>query len=339
MPATGLKSHPLSADGRIIVERKMASVGVKEIEQKANLVLDEIETVIVGKRDMARLALAAILCNGHILIEDVPGVGKTTLAKALAKALGCTFKRIQFTPDLLPADVTGTSVYNQKTGEFEFRRGPIFAQFVLADEINRATPKAQSSLLECMEERQVTADGSTHALPSPFFVIATENNIEYQGTYPLPEGQLDRFMIRLSMGYPDASEESFILDNHAVEHPLAGIHQVLSSDEVLSLQHAIKDVFLETSLRDYIVEIVTATRNHPSIALGASPRGSINLSQASRSLALVYGREYVMPDDIKTLAVPVLAHRLILRPEARMRKITSEDVVTEILSTIAVPVT
>jgi len=317
----------------------MTSVGTREIDQKVKDVLDEIETVIIGKRDIARLALSAILCNGHILIEDVPGVGKTTLAKTLARTLGCTFKRIQFTPDLLPADITGTSVFNQKTSEFEFRRGPIFAQFVLADEINRATPKAQSSLLECMEERQITVDGCTYPLPAPFFVIATENNIEYQGTYPLPEGQLDRFMIRLSMGYPESREESVILDNHAVEHPLSGVRQILSADEVLGLQIAAKNVFLETSLRDYIVETVTTTRNHPSVALGASPRGSINLSQASRSLALLSGREYVLPDDIKNLAVPVLAHRLILKPEARMRRITPEDVVAEILSTVPVPVT
>lgn len=317
----------------------MTSVVLKELEQKANAVLDEIETVIIGKRDMIRLVLAAILCNGHILIEDVPGVGKTTLAKALARTLGCTFKRIQFTPDLLPADITGTSVFNQKTGEFEFRPGPVFAQFVLADEINRATPKAQSSLLECMEEKQVTVDGNSYILPAPFFVIATENNIEYQGTYPLPEGQLDRFMIRLSLGYPDGSEESLILDKHAVEHPLAKACQVISSEEVISLQRAARDVFLDASLRDYIVETVAATRNHPSVLLGASPRGSINLSQASRSLALLHGREYVLPDDIKTLAVPVLAHRLILKPEARMRKISPEDVVAEILSTVSVPVT
>jgi len=321
------------------MEHGMTTVGFKEVEQKANLILDEIESVIIGKRDVIRLVLAAILCNGHILIEDVPGVGKTTLAKALAKALGCTFKRIQFTPDLLPADITGTSIYNQKTGEFEFRRGPIFAQFVLADEINRATPKAQSSLLECMEEKQVTVDGNSYLLPSPFFVIATENNIEYAGTYPLPEGQLDRFMVRLSLGYPDITEESLILDKHAVDHPLANTRNVLTAEDVVALQDAARDIFLDASLRDYIVEIVTATRNHPGVALGASPRGSISLSQASRALALLHGREYVLPDDVKTLAVPVLAHRLILRPEARMRKTTPENVVAEILSAIPVPVT
>jgi len=316
----------------------MTSVLNKEIEQKANLVLDEIENVIIGKRDMVRLVLASVLCNGHILIEDVPGVGKTTLAKALARALGCSFKRIQFTPDLLPADITGTSIFNQKTSEFEFRPGPVFAQFVLADEINRATPKTQSSLLECMEERQVTVDGTTHPLPSPFFVIATENNIEYQGTYPLPEGQLDRFMVRLSVGYPDTAQESLILDKHVPGQPLSNMRQVLSAEEVLTLQSAVKDVFLEASLRDYIVAVVAATRNHPGIALGASPRGSINLSQLSRSLALISGREYVLPDDVKTLSGPVLAHRIILKPEARMRKIVPEDVVAEILSTVPVPV-
>jgi len=314
-----------------------ASADLKEIEQRITRVIDEIETDIIGKRDVIRLVLSAVLCNGHILIEDVPGVGKTTLGKSLAMTLGCTFKRIQFTPDLLPADITGTSVFNQKTGEFEFRRGPIFAQFVLADEINRATPKAQSSLLECMEERQVTVDGTTYPLPMPFFVIATENNVEYHGTYPLPEAQLDRFMMRLSIGYPGAQEESAILECQEIEHPIVNVRTILSSPEVVELQRAAKDVLIEPSVRDYVVEIVRATREHGSIALGASPRGSLHLSHASKALAVISGRDFVLPDDIKALAGPILAHRLILKPEARIRKVSTADVVSEIIATVAVP--
>ena len=315
----------------------MTPVDFKDIECRVNQVIDEVETVIVGKRNTITLVLAAIMCNGHILIEDVPGVGKTTLAKSLAKALGCTFKRIQFTPDLLPADITGTSVFNQKTVEFEFRRGPIFAQFVLTDEINRATPKTQSSLLECMEERQVTVDGTTYPLPGPFFVIATENSVEYHGTYPLPEAQLDRFMMRLAVGYPERSEESQILDSQTVEHPIANVQTVLSSAEVLDLQNIMKTVHMEPAVRDYIVSIVAATRSHPMVSLGASPRGSLNLSRATRSLAALSGRDFVAPDDVKALAVPVLAHRLTLKPEARIRKVSAADIIEEIVSTTAVP--
>jgi len=314
-----------------------ASTDFKEVQRKINQVIDEVETVIIGKRDTIALVLTSVLCNGHILIEDVPGVGKTTLAKALAKTLGCTFKRIQFTPDLLPADITGTSVFNQKTAEFEFRRGPIFAQFVLADEINRSTPKTQSSLLECMEERQVTVDGITYPLPIPFFVIATENSVEYHGTYPLPEAQLDRFMMRLSVGYPGKSEESQVLESQTVEHPIVNARIILSSEEVLELQRAVKDVYLELSLRDYIVELASATRAHPMVSLGASPRGSLSLSRAARALAALSGRGFVLPDDVKALAVTVLAHRLVLKPEARVRNIFASNVVEEIISKVAVP--
>ena len=312
-------------------------VGFTDIAPNIDRVIDEVETVIIGKRNTIKLLLTAIMCNGHILIDDVPGVGKTTLAKSLAKTLGCTFKRIQFTPDLLPADVTGTSIFNQKTGEFEFRRGPIFAQFVLTDEINRATPKTQSSLLECMEERQVTVDGTTYSLPAPFFVIATENTLEYHGTYPLPEAQLDRFMIRLSVGYPEQAEESQILESQAVEHPLVNVRTILSAGEVLDLQRAVKNVYLEPSLREYIVDIVRATREHSMVALGASPRGSLNLSYASRSYAGISGRDFVLPDDVKALVEPVLAHRLILKPEARMRNVSAANVVDEVLSSVVVP--
>jgi len=316
----------------------VTTVDFGEVERRINEVIDEVETVIIGKRATIRLALASTMCNGHILIEDVPGVGKTTLAKSLARALGCTFKRIQFTPDLLPADITGTSVFNQKTTEFEFRRGPIFAQFVLADEINRATPKTQSSLLECMEERQVTADGVTYPLPAPFFVIATENSVEYRGTYPLPEAQLDRFMMRITIGYPEHREELQILESQMVEHPIANVRPILSSAEVLDLQRAVTQVYLESSVRDYIVRIVEATRAHPMVSLGASPRGSLNLSHAARSLAAVSGRDFVVPDDVKALAVPALAHRLILKPEGRIRNISAAEVVEEIIAEAAVPV-
>lgn len=305
--------------------------------EKINRVIDEVEKVIIGKRETVTLVLTSIICNGHILIEDVPGVGKTTLAKSLARALGCSFKRIQFTPDLLPSDITGTSVFNQKNFEFEFRPGPVFAQLILADEINRATPKTQSSLLECMEERQITTDGTTYQLPSPFFVIATENNIEYHGTYPLPEAQLDRFMMRLDIGYPDKEQESKILDSQVSGHPIANTATVLSSDELLELQQRTSKIFLEPSLRDYVVELVSATRTHPLVALGASPRGSLSLSHAARAFAVVSGRDYVLPDDIKRLAVPVLAHRLVLKPEARIRNTSAKDVINQIMSSVAVP--
>jgi MoxR-like ATPase len=308
-----------------------------ETERKINAVLDEVETVIIGKRRTISLVLTAILSNGHVLIDDVPGVGKTTLAKSLAKSLGCGFKRIQFTPDLLPADITGTSIFNQKTSEFEFRRGPIFAQFVLADEINRATPKTQSSLLECMEERQITADGVTYPLPAPFFVIATENTAEYHGTYPLPEAQLDRFMLRLSMGYPELAEEAQILDSQTMEHPLSKVRTILTLEEIAELQRAVKDVHLDPSVRDYIVQIVSATRSHAMVHLGVSPRGSLCLSHGARSFAAIAGRDFVAPDDVKALAIPVLAHRLILKPEARMKNITPADVVQEVVSSVPVP--
>lgn len=309
----------------------------QQITQKVAQVIDEVGKVIIGKREIVKLVMTSIMCNGHILIEDVPGVGKTTLAKSLARALGCSFKRVQFTPDLLPSDITGASIFNQKTSEFEFRRGPIFAQFVLADEINRATPKTQSSLLECMEERQVTVDGVTYTLPEPFFVIATENNVEYHGTYPLPEAQLDRFMMRLSIGYPGRMEESHILDSQLGEHPISGIQTILSAEEVAELQRSTTSIFLEPTLRDYIVDIVSSTRTHPMVALGASPRGSLNLSHAARALAAISGRDFVLPDDVKALAMPILAHRLVLKPEARIRNISTADVIEEILHGIKVP--
>jgi len=314
-----------------------SSPAILSVAETMRRVADGIETVIVGKRPAVELALTAFLAGGHVLIEDIPGVGKTTLAKALARALGLVFKRVQFTPDLLPADITGTTIFNQKTAQFEFREGPVFANIVLADEINRATPKTQSSLLECMEEQQVTTDGITYILPHPFFVVATENDIESHGTYPLPEAQLDRFLLRLSLGYPDAAEESRILDQQTRLRPLDALEPVTTRDEILRLQAETRAVFVAPALRDYIVALVGATRTHPLTALGASPRGSLGLLHASQAYAAVSGRTYVQPDDIKRLAGPVLAHRLILRPETRVKNVTGPSLIEEILDRIPVP--
>jgi MoxR-like ATPase len=308
-----------------------------EVRARTAQIIEQVETVIVGKRLTIELAVAALLCNGHVLLEDIPGVGKTMLAKALAKSSGCTYKRIQFTPDLLPADITGTSIFNQKTGEFEFRPGPVFANIVLADEINRASPKTQSSLLECMAEFQVTADGVTRVLPSPFFVIATENPVEYRGTYPLPEGQLDRFLMQLHMGYPTPTQELAVLERQVIEHPIVAVQAVAGCDVVAGLQRAIRGVFLETSLKQYMVALTAATREHPLVALGASPRGSIGLMRASQALAAMAGREFAIPDDVKAVAEPVLAHRLILRPEARADNVTGHQVIQEILAQVPTP--
>lgn len=305
---------------------------------QARRVVDMVETAILGKRHTIQCALATLLSKGHLLIEDIPGVGKTTLAKALARALGCDFKRIQFTPDLLPSDITGTSVYNQKTQEFNFRAGPVFANVVLADEINRSTPKTQSALLECMEEHQVTVDGITYPLPAPYFVIATQNNIELSGTYPLPEAQLDRFTSRLSMGYPGREDELRILRDQVRTKPIDSIEPVMNAAEVVALQNGIRDVHVDSTLQDYIVNLVTATRNHPAISLGASPRGSMSLHYASQAMALLAGRSYVQPDDIKALAVAVLAHRVIVRPEQRIKGLNSQAIIQEILKQIPVPV-
>lgn len=311
---------------------------VADVAAQARSIVEAVETAIVGKRQTVQSALAVLLSNGHLLIEDIPGVGKTTLAKALARALGCEFKRIQFTPDLLPSDVTGTSIFNQKTGEFEFRQGPVFANIVLADEINRSTPKTQSSLLECMEERQVTVDGDTYALPSPFFVIATQNNIELSGTYPLPEAQLDRFTARIAMGYPGKQDEMSILENQMHARPVDAIQPVMNASAVVQIQSEIRRIHVETSLREYILEIVGATRAHTAVSLGASPRGSLSLMYASQALAALSGREFVLPDDIKLMAAPVLAHRVIVRPEHRVKGLSAQAVIHEILQRIPVPI-
>lgn len=303
----------------------------------AQRISENVERVIVGKSREVELALVAMLSQGHVLIEDVPGVGKTMLAKSLSRSIGCTFRRVQFTPDLLPSDVTGVSIYNQKTGEFEFRSGPIMAQIVLADEINRATPKTQSALLEAMEERQVTVDGKTYQLPNPFLVLATQNPIEYEGTYPLPEAQLDRFIMRISLGYPSKTEEVAIIDGQQKTHPIESLRQVASPEEMLTLQDAVKGIFVDPLMKEYIVSIVDATRKHPGVYLGASPRGSLALFHTSQARAMMQGRDFVLPDDIKILAPNVLSHRIIISPSSRMRDVSGSSVVKEILDTVPVP--
>ncbi len=298
---------------------------------------DNVERVIVGKRHEVELVLVALLCRGHVLIEDVPGVGKTVLTKTIARSIGSSFKRIQFTPDLLPSDVTGVNVYNQQRGTFEFRPGPIVAQMVLADEINRATPKTQSALLEAMEEAQVTVDGVTHELPHPFIVLATENPIDYEGTFPLPEAQLDRFLIRISIGYPGRAGELEMLDRQHLGHPLDGLGQVIAVEDLVAAQEAVKSVHVSMPVREYIVSLVEATRRHDDIFLGASPRGSLALFNASRAWAAIGGREFVVPDDVKALAEPTLAHRIIVNPAARMRGIDSRVLVRDLLRGVPVP--
>jgi MoxR-like ATPase len=309
---------------------------VKNVQELAERVVANVERVIVGKHAEVRMALVALLCEGHILIEDVPGVGKTMLAKAMSKSIGCSFRRIQFTPDLLPSDVTGLSIFNQKTAEFEFRPGPIMAQVVLADEINRATPKTQSALLECMEERQATIDGTTYPMPSPFLVIATQNPIEYEGTFALPEAQLDRFMLRLRLGYPKAMEELVILDEQKRLHPIEELGQVLSLEELRGMQASLKEIYVDQAVAEYIVRLVTATREHADIYLGASPRGSINLYRSSQALAALDGRDYVIPDDVKQLGVAVLAHRLIVKSQASLREVDADSIVREVLAQVPI---
>jgi len=310
---------------------------VQDLAAAVQRVINNVEKVIVGKAESVAFSLIAVICNGHVLIEDVPGVGKTVLTKAIARSIGCSFKRIQFTPDLLPSDVTGVSIYNQKTGNFEFRAGPIMAQIVLADEINRATPKTQSALLEAMEETQITIDGATYRLPEPFMVMATQNPIEYEGTFPLPEAQLDRFMMNIKLGYPNASDEMNILDTHQFHHPLDDLEQIMLAEELVVIQNQIRSIHVDPSIREYIVAIANATRNHNNIYLGSSPRGSLALYRASQALAAIRGRGYVIPDDVKLLTKPTLAHRIIVTPAARVRAITSTAVLDEILQSVPVP--
>ena len=306
-------------------------------KEKTQALVENIKKVIIGKPSAIEMAIVSLLCEGNALIEDVPGVGKTMLARSVAKSIGCSFRRIQFTPDLLPSDITGVSIYNQKAEAFEYKKGPIISQIVLADEINRATPKTQSALLEAMDERQVTVEGVTHELPRPFTVMATQNPIEYEGTFPLPEAQLDRFLITINLGYPSVEQELSIINNQETVHPIESLGQVLSSDDILSIQEAVKTVYVDDLIREYIVGLVDKSRNHAEAALGASPRGSLALFRGTQALALIRGRDFVLPDDVKELAVPMLSHRIIVSPAGRMRGIQSTDIVEELIEQIAVP--
>ena len=310
---------------------------MKEVQDFTEMVINNIERVIVGKHDVVELAVINLLSRGHLLIDDIPGVGKTMLARSLAISLGCSFSRIQFTPDMLPSDVTGVSVYNQATQEFEFRPGPVMSEIVLADEINRATPKTQSALLEAMQERQVTVDGITHPLSPLFMVIATENPIEYEGTFRLPEAQLDRFLMRIRLGYPDRDDEVNIMDLQQFQHPIDDLEAVVSFEEVLRAQDAIRAVYIALSIKHYIVDLVRHTREHPDVYLGASPRGSLGLYRAVQARAVLQGRDFVIPDDVKALATPVLGHRLILAPGAHLRDLDDTRVLSEVLQRIIVP--
>ena len=308
------------------------------IDQTAARVRENISRVIVGKEEIIDLCLIAILCEGHILMEDVPGTGKTTLAKAIARSLNCSFRRIQFTPDLLPSDVTGIFYYNQKLGEFEFRPGPILSQVVLADEINRATPRTQSALLEAMQERQVTVDVETMALPRPFLVIATQNPIELEGTFPLPEAQVDRFLLKIAIGYPNDQEENQILLRFQESNPLDDLQAVIDAQEILTMQKRVRQIRVEESIRQYVVNVARATRDHEDVDVGVSPRGTMMLYHTVQALAAIRGREYVLPDDVKYLAPYVLTHRIIVNPRTRLRGRTPADVIGDIVNSVAVPV-
>ncbi len=299
--------------------------------------LENLEKVIIGKRSALEMVVIGLLCQGHVLIEDVPGVGKTVMARAMAKSLGCTLHRVQFTPDMLPSDVTGVSIFNQETRKFEFRPGPIFGQVILADEINRATPKTQAALLEAMDERQATVDGVTHPLPRPFMVLATQNPIEYEGTFPLPEAQLDRFLLRVRLGYPNLAEEISVLEGQQLRHPIEGISPVFSAEEVLEAADAVKTIYVANPIKRYIVDLTHRTRGNTDVYLGASPRGSLGLFRAGQARAALNGRDHVLPDDIKALAPPILAHRIIVNPAARLREVTAERIVQEILLAVPVP--
>jgi len=310
---------------------------MQSVQTIANRIIENVQRVIIGKDHEVRMTLVALLCEGHLLIEDVPGVGKTMLARSISRSIGCIYRRIQFTPDMLPSDVTGVSVYNQKTQEFEFRHGPIMAQIVLADEINRATPKTQSALLEAMEERQVTVDGTTYEMARPFLILATQNPIEYEGTFPLPEAQVDRFLMRIRLGYPAKQQEIEILGKQAQTHPIDNLEQVVTAEELMAVQRAIRDVYVDEAVKEYIVDLVTVTRDHPDVYLGASPRGSLALFRASRAWAALAGRDYVLPDDIKLLAEATLAHRLIVSPSARIKNVDARQVIEDALQHTPVP--
>jgi MoxR-like ATPase len=310
---------------------------VTKAQQLVEKIINNVEKVIIGKRTTVQLSVIALISQGHLLIEDAPGVGKTMLARSLAKSINCTFKRIQFTPDMLPGDITGVSVYNQKTTDFEFRPGPVIAQIVLADEINRATPKVQSALLECMEEHQITVDGTTYKMPSPFHIFATQNPVEYEGTFPLPETQLDRFLLRISLGYPSTSDEMTIIERQQYTHPIEQLDSVIETSEVLMLQETVKKIYVDDLIKQYIVSLVDATRHHPSIYLGSSPRGSLALFRTAQSRALMEGRDYVLPDDIKYLAEPVLSHRIKLIAASSSQDGSAGTYLADILDTLPVP--
>ncbi len=308
-----------------------------EIKSAADRIINNIEKVIVGKRKILELTVIGLFCQGHILIEDVPGVGKTILARSLAASLGLSFNRIQFTPDMLPSDITGVSIFNQVNKKFEFRPGPIMSQIVLGDEINRATPKTQSALLEAMEERQITVDGQTHALPGPFLVMATQNPIEYEGTFPLPEAQLDRFFMKISIGYPSMNDEIKILDMQQLNHPISTLRSVIDPDELTSLQEMIKRIYVSSPVKQYIVDLIRATRSNKDLYLGSSPRGSLTLFKGAQARAAIDGRDYVLPDDIKALAVNLLSHRIIVSPATRLNDVDPGQVIEEILASLPVP--
>ena len=313
---------------------------VTELERAQDIarhIIQNVNSVIVGKERAVEFTLLVLICRGHALIEDVPGVGKTMLARSVAASVGCAFKRIQFTPDLLPSDVTGVFVYNQKTGDFEFRPGPVISQIVLADEINRATPKTQSALLESMEEQQVTVDGVTHPLPDPFMVMATQNPIEYEGTFPLPEAQLDRFLLRITLGYPTAEEEITIMENQQQAHPIDSLEAVVGPQEISFLQKEAQNIYIDSLVKQYIVSLTEATRSHPDIALGGSPRASLALFRGSQALSMIRGRDYVTPDDVKELAESVLAHRVIISAASRLRGVDGKKVISELVQQVPVP--
>ena len=313
--------------------------GTQQATLIAQEIVENVSKVIVGKKSIVEHALSAVVAQGHILIEDVPGVGKTMLAKSISASIGCSFKRIQFTPDLLPSDIVGISIYNQRTGEFQFRAGPVMAQMVLVDEINRATPKTQSALLEAMEELQVSVDGDSRTLDRPFVVIATQNPIEYEGTFPLPEAQLDRFLMRISLGYPSFAEEMSIIAQQEQVHPINELRSVATPEDIIDLQEACKNIYVDNTVREYIVSLIDATRNHENVSLGASPRASLGMFRAARGLAILRDRDYVIPDDIKELAYAVLAHRLILSPSARMRGLHTGQIISNLLESVPIPST
>ncbi len=298
---------------------------------------DHISQVIIGKEKVVQLITIGLFCQGHVLIEDVPGVGKTMLARSLARTVGCTFKRIQFTPDMLPSDITGVSIYNQQNQTFEYRAGPIMTQVLLADEINRATPKTQSALLEAMEERTVTVDGLTHPLPEPFLVLATQNPIEYEGTFPLPEAQLDRFLLKIQLGYPNAADEIKVLEKQQIKHPIEDLTPIISIETLAECQQKVKHIHVSDSIKQYVIDLIRATRQHEDIYLGASPRGSLGLFKTSQARAAILGRDYVIPDDIKTVFTAVVSHRIVVSPKGRISHLTPEQILLEILGSISIP--